>query len=82
MKTTQKQLGDDKPVIPEAEWKKILDQCYEIYCLARARKAAESQECPKLHNMLVQLHNFSSVVEAKRSTKAGDVGWLIIVWKK
>jgi hypothetical protein len=32
--------------------------------------------------MLVQSHDFSSVVEAKRSMKAGDVGRLMIVWKK
>jgi hypothetical protein len=28
------------------------------------------------------LHDFSTVVEAKRSMKAGDVGRLMLIWKK
>jgi hypothetical protein len=82
MKTTRKQLGEEKHVIPTNKWNKIFNQCYETYCTASARKAAESRDCPKLHNTLVQLHDFSSVVEAKRIMKAGDVGRLMIVWKK
>jgi hypothetical protein len=82
MKTTRKQLGEEKPLIPTNKWNELVNQFYEKYCTAHAQKAAKSRVCPKLHNMLVQLHDFSSVFEAKRSMKAGDVGRIMIVWKK
>ncbi|EFP76793.2 uncharacterized protein PGTG_02254 [Puccinia graminis f. sp. tritici CRL 75-36-700-3] len=49
---------------------------------AMARSEAAGQECPKLSNTLLQLHDFSTVVEAKRSMRAGDVGRLLLIWKK
>ena len=82
MKTTRKQLGTVPIVLPTDEWNSIIDRCYDLYCSADARKLASTRASPKLHNLLVQLHDFSSVVEAKRSMKAGDIGRLLIVWKK
>ncbi|KAA1128577.1 hypothetical protein PGTUg99_003744 [Puccinia graminis f. sp. tritici] len=82
MKTERKQVNGEQTVIPTIQWNAIVNECYNRYCTARARKEADARECPKLHNMLVQLHDFSSVVEAKRSMKAGDVGRLMTVWKK
>ncbi|KAA1067320.1 hypothetical protein PGTUg99_032979 [Puccinia graminis f. sp. tritici] len=35
----------------------------------------------KLSNLLVRLHEFSTVVEADRAMKAGDIGRLINIWR-
>ncbi|KAA1123550.1 hypothetical protein PGTUg99_007721 [Puccinia graminis f. sp. tritici] len=53
------------------------------YCLSpQARSLAAAMESPKLSNNLIQLHDFSTVVEAKQSMKSGDAGRLILIWKK
>ncbi|KAA1075906.1 hypothetical protein PGTUg99_027163 [Puccinia graminis f. sp. tritici] len=43
--------------------------------------AASKREHPKLSNLLLRLQDFSTVVEAHRAMKAGDVGRLINIWK-
>ncbi|PLW32873.1 hypothetical protein PCANC_07072 [Puccinia coronata f. sp. avenae] len=73
---------DDPPTIKTTDWNAIVEDCYQKFCTGTARKEAKDQTCPKLYNTLMMLHNFSTVVEARRSMKAGDVGQLMIVWSK
>ncbi|PLW57432.1 hypothetical protein PCANC_01769 [Puccinia coronata f. sp. avenae] len=70
------------PVIETEEWNSIVEDCYTQFCTGQARKEAKARDCSRLHNTLVMLHNFSTVVEAKRSMRDGDVGRLMIIWSK
>ncbi|PLW46263.1 hypothetical protein PCASD_03796 [Puccinia coronata f. sp. avenae] len=80
MKSQNHKICDERMVLTTDQWNSIVIQCFNDYCSAQARKLASSS--PKLHNTLVQLHDFSTVVEAKRAMKDGDIGRLMIVWKK
>ncbi|EFP76489.2 uncharacterized protein PGTG_02930 [Puccinia graminis f. sp. tritici CRL 75-36-700-3] len=82
MKTNRQPIPQEVGTIPTDAWNKIVDSCYSRFCSSQARRDAATRDCPKLHNTLVMLHDFSSVVEASRSMKAGDIGRLLIVWKK
>ncbi|PLW31841.1 hypothetical protein PCANC_17206 [Puccinia coronata f. sp. avenae] len=67
--------------IPTEEGNSIINKCYEKFCSPHARDKAAVGANPKLHNVLIRLHEFSTVIEANRAMKAGDVGRLINVWK-
>ncbi|OAV93512.1 hypothetical protein PTTG_00831 [Puccinia triticina 1-1 BBBD Race 1] len=82
MKTQFKNLSEERQTIPTARWNAIIDECYNRFCSPKARRAAAKGNCPKLNNTLILLHDFSFVVEAKRSMSAGDIGRLMNVWKK
>ncbi|POW19917.1 hypothetical protein PSHT_04078 [Puccinia striiformis] len=69
MKTATKKMDDQAAVIPTARWNRIVDECYERFCSVEARDSAAARKCPKLSNTLIQLHDFSSVVECKRAMK-------------
>ncbi|KAI7949243.1 hypothetical protein MJO28_008064 [Puccinia striiformis f. sp. tritici] len=74
--------GGEKIAIPTNRWNSIINECYEQFCTPAARTLAARKDCARLSNTLLLLHDFSSVVEAQRSMKAGDVGRLMSVWKK
>ncbi|EFP91832.2 uncharacterized protein PGTG_18026 [Puccinia graminis f. sp. tritici CRL 75-36-700-3] len=67
------------PVMPTQEWNKVIEQCYLRYCTNNARHDAKSS--PQRYNLLLRMRDFSTVIEANRSMKAGDIGRLINVWK-
>jgi hypothetical protein len=69
-------------VIETEEWNNIVEDCYTQFCTGQACKEAKAQDCSRLHNTLVMLHDFSTVVEAKRSMWDGDFGRLMIIWSK
>ncbi|KAH9460251.1 hypothetical protein Pst134EB_008436 [Puccinia striiformis f. sp. tritici] len=68
------------PVIPTSTFNDLVNQCYARFCSPEARKLASARACPKLSNLLIRMHDFSTVVEANRAMKAGDVGRLIRIW--
>ncbi|KAI7951190.1 hypothetical protein MJO28_006874 [Puccinia striiformis f. sp. tritici] len=72
----------DLPKIPTAKWNAIIEQVYIQYCTGEAREEAANRKSPKLHNLLIRLDEFSSVIEANRAMKAGDIGRLIFIWKR
>ncbi|KAA1139302.1 hypothetical protein PGTUg99_037688 [Puccinia graminis f. sp. tritici] len=74
-------LATSLPTLPTSQWNRIVEQCYDRYCSPAARQAACTRESPKLSNLLIRLQDFSTVVEANRAMKAGDVGRLINIWK-
>ncbi|OAV96595.1 hypothetical protein PTTG_26274 [Puccinia triticina 1-1 BBBD Race 1] len=81
-KTTGKAVPQSPEEISTEDWNALINKCYNMFFSSEARRTAAARKCPKLHNTLVMLHDFSSVVEASRAMKAGDVRRLMIVWKK
>ncbi|KAA1066010.1 hypothetical protein PGT21_018262 [Puccinia graminis f. sp. tritici] len=75
-------LSKGLPKIPTEKWNTIIEDVYLRYCTGEAREKASKQECPKLHNLLIRLEELSTVVEANRAMKAGDIGRLLNIWKK
>ncbi|PLW22851.1 hypothetical protein PCASD_14567 [Puccinia coronata f. sp. avenae] len=75
-------LGSEKVQLPTETWHSIIEECYVDYCTPKARWAAAADKDTKLSNTLMLFHDFSTVVEAKRLMKAGDVGRLMLIWKK
>ncbi|KAA1115001.1 hypothetical protein PGT21_029101 [Puccinia graminis f. sp. tritici] len=76
-----KPISEVLPELPSERWNSIVEQCYVQYCSPQARQAASTRVCQKLSTLLIRLQDFSTVVEANRSMKAGDVGRLINIWK-
>jgi hypothetical protein len=81
-----------KPKMDTAEWNNIIHQFYNKYCTGEARAQAYERSCidppetapkasPQLSNFLIRLQEFSTVVEANRAMKAGNIGRLMNVWK-
>ncbi|PLW18343.1 hypothetical protein PCANC_14204 [Puccinia coronata f. sp. avenae] len=70
---------EDYPNLETSKWNAVVEECYQSYCTGAACKEAKDCKCPKLYNTLIMLHDFSTVVEAKRAMKGGDVGRLMIV---
>jgi hypothetical protein len=56
-----------------------VNKCYTDYCIADARKSASERKSPILHNLLVRLGDFSTVIKAHQAMKAGDIGRLMNV---
>ncbi|KAA1090498.1 hypothetical protein PGT21_003359 [Puccinia graminis f. sp. tritici] len=81
MNIEDQRIEEKLPVLPTARWNAIIDECYDRFCSPDARRAASARQCPKLANLLIRLQDFSTVVEANRAMKAGDVGRLINIWK-
>jgi hypothetical protein len=82
MKNQYQDIGEERIKIPTEQWNEIVETCYSRFCSPEARNSARLEENYKLSNTLIMLHDFSLVVEAKRSMSAGDIGRLMIVWKK
>ncbi|EFP92573.2 uncharacterized protein PGTG_18705 [Puccinia graminis f. sp. tritici CRL 75-36-700-3] len=78
MKNNNHNLTSDKLRIPTGQWEGIVNECYDRFLSPQARSAAAAKgpSHHKLSNTLVQLHDFSTVVEAKRAMKARDIGRL------
>ncbi|POW02310.1 hypothetical protein PSTT_11867 [Puccinia striiformis] len=71
-----------RPKISTAKFNTIVEEFYHRYCTGEAPHEASKRDCPKLHNLLMRLQEFSTVVEANRAMKAGDIGRLINMWKR
>jgi hypothetical protein len=82
LKNQFENIGEKLVTLPTEQWNEIVNECYCRFCSPEACRDAAQESNPKLNNTLIMLHDFSSVVEAKRSMKAGDIGRLINVWKK
>ncbi|OAV97425.1 hypothetical protein PTTG_26051 [Puccinia triticina 1-1 BBBD Race 1] len=66
--------SNPRPKIPTSKWNSIIDEFYNQYCTGQARHQAAQRKSPKLHNLLIQLQEFSTVVEANQAMKSGDIG--------
>ncbi|PLW13244.1 hypothetical protein PCANC_18007 [Puccinia coronata f. sp. avenae] len=74
-------LEDPLGTLLTDKWNNTIIKWYERFCLPQARAKAAKEKSPKLHNLLIQLHEFSTFIKANNVTKAGDVGQLMNVWK-
>ncbi|KAA1099875.1 hypothetical protein PGT21_023486 [Puccinia graminis f. sp. tritici] len=76
-------ITDDQsqPTIPTSRWNEIIQECYVRFLSPQARRKNPKQLSPKRYSFLIQLHDFSTIVEANRAMKAGDVGRLMNIWK-
>jgi hypothetical protein len=74
-------LEDPLGTLPTDRWNNTIIKWYERFCLPQAHAKAAKEKSPKLHNLLIRLHEFSTVIEANNATKAGDVGQLMNMWK-
>ncbi|POW18097.1 hypothetical protein PSHT_06192 [Puccinia striiformis] len=81
MKTEKHKVNLEREKIATGAWNSIILECYERFCSPRSRHEAAKESCPKLHNLLVRMQEFSTVVEANNAMKAGDIGRLINIWK-
>ena len=63
------------------KWNNTIDQCYSKFCSKEAQAKAAICSSPKLHNLLIQMQDFSTVIEANQYMKSGVVGWLLNIWK-
>ncbi|EHS63293.1 uncharacterized protein PGTG_21509 [Puccinia graminis f. sp. tritici CRL 75-36-700-3] len=81
MGTENQPINDSPPKIATEEWNATVEACYKKFFSPEARQATSKENCPKLHALLFRLHDFSTVVEANRAMKAGDVGRLMNIWK-
>ncbi|KAA1134466.1 hypothetical protein PGTUg99_001927 [Puccinia graminis f. sp. tritici] len=79
METDNDLVEEELKVLPSDEWNGIVETCYNRFCSPDARRKAKS--FPQLNNLLVRLQDFSTVIEANRAMKAGDIGRLINIWK-
>ncbi|KAA1136013.1 hypothetical protein PGTUg99_021287 [Puccinia graminis f. sp. tritici] len=81
MQTENEPVNGDVHRIPTDEWNDIIDECYSQFLSPQARRNVSKAESPKLHSILIRLHDFATIVEANRAMKAGDIGRLMNMWK-
>jgi hypothetical protein len=60
----------------------IIDSVYDQYLSHQALTKSKNANAPCLNNMLLRLHDFSSIVECKHAMKAGDIGRVLNIWKR
>jgi hypothetical protein len=81
MGTKDEPLPNEPQPLATEDWNKHINDCYTRFCSPQARCVANAADSPKLHNVLVRLHKFSTVIEANRAMRSGDIGELINVWR-
>jgi hypothetical protein len=70
-----------KWTIPTSKWNSTITEGYTKFCSPQARREAAKEKSSRLHNVLVCLHGFSTIVEGNNAMKAGDIGRLMNIWK-
>ena len=53
-----------------------------MFCSGAALQSGLATKSPAHCNLLLQVRNFATVVEAKRAMKAGDTGQLMFMWQR
>lgn len=60
----------------------LVDDCYHKYFTGDSiRKASEDGDLT-LYNLRLRLRDFATIVEADRAMRQGDVGCLMLMWKR
>ncbi|KAA1076524.1 hypothetical protein PGT21_010295 [Puccinia graminis f. sp. tritici] len=81
MGTTRDQVAETPGKIETCKWNQIIEACYDRFFSPEARRSTSKEASPKLFALLHRLHDFSTVIEANRAMKAGDIGRLVNIWK-
>ncbi|EFP86096.2 uncharacterized protein PGTG_12052 [Puccinia graminis f. sp. tritici CRL 75-36-700-3] len=80
MGTEKENINDQLEQLPSKTINDLIDQTFDRFFSPEAKKA--SQGSAKLSNLILRLSDFASVVEGNAAMKAGDVGRLMVVWKR
>lgn len=67
-----------EPGVAEA----LVEECYFRYCSEEARAESSHGHDGNLHNMKLRIRDFASLVEADRAMRDGDVGRMLLMWKR
>jgi hypothetical protein len=81
METKDEPLPIEPQPLATKDCNKHINDCYTLFCSPQACCVADAADSPKLHNVLVRLHKFSTVIEANRAMRSDDIGRLINVWR-
>lgn len=60
----------------------VVDKCYEEFFTQDSLSSADSRGNHTAYNFRMQLRYLASVIEAKEAQRAGDIGRLLLVWKR
>lgn len=65
-----------------ADFESTVDEVFLKYLSGQAmQEARKNSDCKQLQ-LLLRMQDFASVVEANRSMSAGDIGRLLLMWKR
>lgn len=73
---------EEKLDLTLSDFDKIVEDTYLLIFDSKALRLAESNQDDRKRQLLLRLRDFATIVEAKRSMSAGDIGRLIMIWKK
>lgn len=60
----------------------LVEECYTRYCLSESRNSKLNEHDGNFHNMKWRIQDFASLVEADMAMREGDVGRMMLMWKR
>jgi hypothetical protein len=60
----------------------IIDECYETYFTASSVDQSSKTGDWSLYNLRLRLRDFATIVEGDHAMRAGDVGRVLLMWKR
>lgn len=60
----------------------IVDECYERYFTVSSLKESAETGDWTLYNLRLRLRDFASIVEGDQAMRAGDIGRVLLMWKR
>jgi hypothetical protein len=70
-----------KKPMRSADINKLVNDTYNQFCSASARRSEDALNSPTHSNMLMRICDFATIIEAKRAMKDGDPRSLMYMWK-
>ncbi|KAA1126408.1 hypothetical protein PGTUg99_000418 [Puccinia graminis f. sp. tritici] len=75
-------LPEELPSMTSASIQDVVEKTFDQFLSGEALEIAINKKQTKLINLLLRIRDFGTVIEVNRSTKAGDTGRLIFMWKR
>lgn len=60
----------------------LLNECYDKYCSGDSIRQAADAGDGALYNLRLRIRDFSTVIEANKAMRGGDIGRLMSMWKR
>lgn len=60
----------------------LIEECYSRYCSEESRDSRSNIKDGNLTNMKLRIRDFASLVEADSAMRQGDVGRMMLMWKR
>lgn len=74
---------DTKPDLTSSkDAQQVVDACYRKYFSRQSISAAESSGNTTAYNFRLRLRDLASVLEADQAQRAGDIGRLMLMWRR